>query len=356
MTALAARPLGFRVHVLDPEPDCPASGVCDSHVRAEYHDVARVAEFAQGVDVVTFEFENVPAEALQAIEAARPVRPASAVLKTCRNRVLEKTFLSSSGFPVAPFRVIRSSSEVGPAAAELGFPCILKTAELGYDGRGQVRIDDPGACAASLAKLGAAEAVLEGFVRFDHELSVICARREDGECRCFPVFCNVHRNHILDITTVPASFGSRLEHEAVELATEVANRLGVVGLITVEMFLCGERLVVNELAPRPHNSGHVTIDACVTSQFEQHVRAICGLPLGSPRLRCGGAAMVNLLGDLWAGGSPAWDRALSDPDVRLHLYGKREARPGRKMGHLTVCAADPATAMSKATQARGGVA
>lgn len=360
MFAIAARRMGYRIHCLDPVRYGPTGQIADVEVNAAYDDADAAVAFAQGVDVVTFEFENVPAATLAAIERVRPVRPSPFVLETTRHRLCEKDFLSANGFPVAPYRAVRSADDLRAAIAALGTPCVLKTAEFGYDGKGQAKLTDAAQADAAWASLKAPVGVLEGFIAFDHEVSVIVARTLAGEVRCFDVFANEHANHILDVTTVidsrsPADAhpwaSAKLVERARELATAIATKIDLVGLLCVEMFVRGDELIVNELAPRPHNSGHVTFDACATSQFEQQLRAVCGLPLGETTL-LRPAAMANLLGDLWQGGAPDWAAALADPRVKLHLYGKDEAKPGRKMGHLTAIAATSAEARAAVIAAR----
>jgi 5-(carboxyamino)imidazole ribonucleotide synthase len=352
MFAIAARRLGYRVHAFDPTTDCPAGQVADVEVIAAYHDVEAARRFAAGVDVVTFEFENIPAETLQAVAETRPVHPAPEVLHICRHRLREKEFLGRHGFPLARYRPVHSAGELTAALAEIGTPAVLKTADFGYDGKGQVRLDRPEAAPQAWAAMGRPVGVLEAFVPFVRELSVICARTAAGQIRHFPPAENAHSRHILDVCTVPGAMAQATVDRAVQLAAAVTEQLGVVGLLAVEMFeLPGGELLVNELAPRPHNSGHYTVDACVTSQFEQQLRAVCGLPLGSTEL-LRPAAMANLLGDLWQHGEPRWPAALAVPDVKLHLYGKREARPGRKMGHLTALAETPAAARELVLRAR----
>jgi 5-(carboxyamino)imidazole ribonucleotide synthase len=352
MFAIAARRMGYRVHTLSPDYDTPTGQVADREVTAAYDDLDAVRHFAHGVDVVTFEFENVSAAATQAAAEHAPVRPAGPVLHTTQHRLREKGFLAGSGFPVAPFAPVRSLPELHAALAGIGAPAVLKTAGWGYDGKGQVKIDFPGEAASAWEAIGGQEAVLEAFVDFDREVSVVAARGLDGAFAHFGVIENRHRHHILDLSTAPAAVPPGVEREAVEIARGILEGLEVVGVLCVEMFLTRDgRLLVNELAPRPHNSGHLTFDACVTSQFEQQLRAICGLPLGSTELLCP-AAMANLLGDLWAGGEPDWAAACAMPDIKLHLYGKAAARPGRKMGHLTAMAATPEEAMRKVLAAR----
>ncbi len=351
MFAIAARRLGFRVHAFDPTRDCPAGQVADVEVCAAYDDLEAARHFAAHVDVVTFEFENIPAETLEAVAQTRPVHPAPEVLHICRHRLREKDFLSRHGFPVTGYRPVRAAAELSEALQALGTPAILKTADFGYDGKGQVRLDRADALAAAWTQMGRPVGVLEAFVPFTQEISVICARSGRGDMVCYGPVENVHARHILDVTTVPANLSATTAREAVELARSVTEALGVVGLLAVEMFVVGERLLVNELAPRPHNSGHYSVDACVTSQFEQQLRAVCGLPLGDVQL-LRPAAMANLLGDLWAAGEPNWAAALACPDIKLHLYGKREARPGRKMGHLTALAPTAAEARAQVLAAR----
>ena len=351
MFAIAARRLGYRVHALDPTPDAPAGQVADVEVNAPFGDLDAARRFARAVDVVTFEFENIPSETLRVIADERPVHPSPDVLHVCRHRLREKDFLSGAGFPVARYRPITNSAELRTALGELGVPAILKTADFGYDGKGQVRVESTTSVDEAWSRMGRPVGVLEALVPFDKEISVICARGVSGECRCFGPVENVHARHILDVTTAPADVSPKLAARAVELTKAIATKLDVVGLVTAELFVVGDDLVVNELAPRPHNSGHYTVDACVTSQFEQQLRAVCGLPLGDERL-VQPAAMANLLGDLWTGGEPDWAAALAIPDVKLHLYGKHEARPGRKMGHMTALAPTAAEARERVVAAR----
>lgn len=353
MFAIAARRMGYRVHAFDPTEDCPAGQVADHEVNAPYDDLEAARRFAQAVDVITFEFENVAAETLAAVEQIRPVHPSPLVLDTCRHRLREKDFLRRHGFPVTRYKAVRSEAELAQAIDEVGLPAILKTADYGYDGKGQRKICAAGECADAWKGIGRPVGILEAVVPFTKEISVICARAADGEVSTFPVCENAHANHILDVTTVPAGIPAATAAAACELAVGIAEALKVVGLITVEMFLVGDdELLVNELAPRPHNSGHFSFDACVTSQFEQQLRAVCGLPLGDVSLLRPAAAMANLLGDLWSQGEPNWAAALAIPDVKLHLYGKTAAKPGRKMGHLTAMAQTPDLARELVVRAR----
>jgi len=355
MFAIAARRMGYRVHTLSPDYDTPTGQVADLEVQAAYDDLDAVRQFARGVDVVTFEFENVAAAATEAAAEHAPVRPAGAVLHTTQNRLREKGFLAGAGFPVTPFAAVRSLEDLTAALAALGTPAVLKTAGWGYDGKGQVKIASLEEVPAAWEAVGGQESVLEAFVDFEREVSVVAARGLDGSFAHFGVIENRHRRHILDVSIAPAAVSSRVEREAVEIARGILEGLSVVGVLCVEMFLTrDDRLLVNELAPRPHNSGHLTFDACVTSQFEQQLRAITGLALGSTEL-LRPAAMANLLGDLWANGDPDWPATCRYPDVKLHLYGKAAARPGRKMGHLTALARTPAEAVERVVGARGAL-
>lgn len=330
--------MGYRVHTFSPDSDTPTGQVADIETQGSYDDLLAVRTFAQSVDVVTFEFENVPAAAVEAAAEFVEVHPRGEILHTTQNRLREKTFLSANGFPGSPFRHVTSVEELRKDVRELGLPCVLKTAGFGYDGKGQSKINGESDIEPAFAALKGAEAVLEAFVSFEKEVSVVCARDQRGNFVHYGVIENEHRNHILDVSFAPASISERVFIDAVEIARSIAETLGYVGTLCVEYFLTSdEKLLVNELAPRPHNSGHLTFDACVTSQFEQQLRAVCGLPLGSAKFYRP-AAMVNLLGDIWDNGEPAWERALTDPNVKLHLYGKLEPRKGRKMGHLTATA------------------
>ena len=352
MFAIAARRMGYRVHTFSPDYDTPTGQVADREVQAAYDDLDAVRDFARGVDVVTFEFENVSSAATEAAAEHAPVRPAGAVLHTTQNRLREKSFLSGAGFPVTPYAPVRSLSDLTEALARLGTPAVLKTAGWGYDGKGQVKIASPEEAPAAWEAVAGQESVLEAFVDFDREVSVVAARGLDGSFAHFGVIENRHSRHILDVSIAPAAVSSQVERKAVEIARGILEGLSVVGVLCVEMFLTrDDRLLVNELAPRPHNSGHLTFDACVTSQFEQQLRAICGLPLGSTEL-LRPAAMANLLGDLWQDREPDWAAACDFPEVKLHLYGKAAARPGRKMGHLTALAATPEEALERVVAAR----
>ena len=353
MFALAARRLGYHVDVFAPEDDTPAGQIAYREVRAPYDDLDAVEGFARGVEVVTFEFENVPARTVEVASRHAPVRPDGSLLHATQDRVREKTALARSGLPVAPFAVIESTDDLARAATEVGFPAVLKTAAWGYDGKGQQRVDDAAALASAYEALAGGRAVLERWIEFVGELSVVGARGHDGAVALYEPVWNEHRNHILDLTLCPAPVSPRIRAAAEEIARTVLEAFEVVGVLCVELFLLpDDSLLVNEVAPRPHNSGHITIDAHSCSQFEQQVRAVCGLPLGSTARQVRAAAMANLLGESWADGEPDWPRALEDPGVRLHLYGKSAARPGRKMGHLTVADDDIQEARRRALAAR----
>ena len=356
MFALTARRLGYRVHTFSPDTDTPTGQVADREVVAAYEDLDAVRDFAQQVSVVTFEFENVPAETAEAVAALVPVRPGGAVLHVAQNRLREKRFLAQHGIPCAPFRHVTTRAGLETALNELGTPAILKTAGFGYDGKGQVRISRSDEADAAWDELGGQECVLEGFVAFEREVSVVAARGLDGAFAHYGLIENAHIGGVLDVSVCPApAVPPAVAAESVAIARAVFEALDVVGTLCVEFFLTSDgRLLVNEIAPRPHNSGHLTIDAHVTSQFEQQLRAVCGLPLGSTEpLRP--AAMANLLGDVWAAGTPDWARALAMPNVKLHLYGKEDARPGRKMGHLTALADTPENAAHLVREARAAL-
>ena len=355
MFAMAAKRMGYRVEAFSDVADCPAAQHCDRvHVGA-YDDPAALVAMARGLDVLTFEFENVSAESLRALDGVVPVRPAPEVLFTTQDRGREKAFLIREGFSCAPHRLVRSRDELHAAVAALGLPAVLKTAAFGYDGKGQQKLDagaGPQEIDAAWNSLGACILIVEAWIDFECEISVVAARGLDGSTAVFAPTRNHHRHHILDISSVPAGLPDAVLDSAREMAAAVLEKLDVVGVTCVEFFVTRDgRVLVNEIAPRPHNSGHLTIAACETSQFEQQVRAICGLPLGSPR-QIAPAAMANLLGDCWANGEPDWAAALSVPGVSLLLYGKGEPRPGRKMGHLTALADSVDEAIANVTRAR----
>ena len=352
MLAMAAKTLGYRAHIYSPEPNSPAGQVADVEIVAAYEDLDRVREFASGVNVLTFEFENVPSSASAAAAERTLVRPSGEILHITQHRLREKTFLRRQGFPVPPFQEVNSTVDLQLAVDTIGLPGVLKTAAFGYDGKGQRKILSIDDLAPAAVALFPAQGIYEGFVDFEKEISVVAARTQEGDFKAFPVFENAHSHHILDVTFAPAAISEKLERQAVDLARAILDALGVVGLLTVEMFVTKDgRLLVNELAPRTHNSGHLSINACVTSQFEQQVRAVCGLPLGAVDL-LRPAAMSNLLGDVWSNGEPNWRKALADPNLKLHLYGKNEPRVGRKMGHLTATGTNTTDAIRRVRQGR----
>jgi 5-(carboxyamino)imidazole ribonucleotide synthase len=352
MFCIAARRMGYRVHTFSPEEDTPTGQVADVEVTADYEDVDALRAFAGSVDVVTFEFENVPIAAVDAIEALAPVRPSGAALHTSQQRAREKMFLADHSFPTAAFARAATRDELWDAVARIGTPAIIKTAAFGYDGKGQHKVTTPADVAHIWEAIGHQEAVVEKFISLQAEISIIAARGLDGAIVEYPAFENRHRNHILDLTTAPASVPPAIAAGAIEITRAILQKLQYVGVLCVEFFVSTENeLLVNELAPRPHNSGHLTFDAAVTSQFEQQVRAICGLPLGSTELMRP-AAMANLLGDLWADAAPNWAAACRYPDVKLHLYGKEQPRRGRKMGHLTATGKTAIEAQERVITAR----
>lgn len=352
MLALAARRWGYRLLVYSPDAETPAGQVADREFCAAYDDLDAIAEFARRCDVVTFEFENVPLAATEAVERHAPVRPGGRVLHTTQHRIREKTFLRGAGLPTARFATIDSEEQLEGALAVTGLPAVLKTAAWGYDGKGQRLVKTLDEARRAWVELHRQPLIAEQFVEFTGEVSVVAARGADGRCVEYGPIANLHRRHILDVSLCPAGLPPATAARAVEMARVIVERLEVVGVLCVEFFVRGDgELLVNELAPRPHNSGHLTIDAHRSSQFEQQMRAICGMPLGSPR-QLRPAAMVNLLGDVWQPGPPRWDAAVRDPQVALHLYGKLDARPGRKMGHLTAVASTVDEARRRALAAR----
>ncbi len=357
MFAIAARKMGYRVHTFSPDDDTPTGQVADKEICAAYDDLDAIRNFARDVDVVTFEFENVPAAAAEAAAEFAPVHPGGSVLHTTQHRLREKIFLQNHGFPTARFEPVRSPEDLRQALEWLGYPAILKSADWGYDGKGQTTIRSAEDAQKAAADLQNREAVLESFVDFAKEFSLIAARGADGAMTHWPLFENRHTNHVLDTSMSPAEVSPGVAKQAIEIGRGILEELNVVGVLCVEFFLCADdRLIVNELAPRPHNSGHLTFDASATSQFEQQVRAVCGLPLGSTEL-LRPAAMANLLGDLWLHNRPAttlnWAAALaSSPNIKLHLYGKQVPRAGRKMGHLTALAETSLNALRQAVAAR----
>ncbi len=352
MLAQVARQHGYRVVVLTGgTKNTPAGVLADEEIVGDFSDEHAIAQFVAAADVITWEFENVDLGVGEAASAMGvPVRPSAAIVAIAQDRELEKRALADAGLAVAPWRPATSEAELAHALTDLRTPVIAKAARFGYDGKGQVRIDHPDSVGDAWAALGGQRLVVESVVPFERELSVVVARSFDGDVVDHGVMENHHVNHILDTTVVPASTSQRTSSEARAMAHCIANALQLVGVMCVELFDTGAGLIVNEIAPRPHNSGHCTIEAAPASQFEQQLRAVCGLALGDGR--CRPAAMVQLLGDLWSDGQPDWAAALTDPDVHLHLYGKAEPRSGRKMGHLTSVGDDPTLALQRAVDAR----
>jgi 5-(carboxyamino)imidazole ribonucleotide synthase len=354
MFTLAAHSMGYRVTVLDPDPLSPAGAIADVHLKAAYQDREALQLLADSCAAVTTEFENVPADSLRWLANHCTVRPAGDAVAIAQDRIREKAFFRGCGLSVAPYAVIDSAGDLAQPEVNL-FPGILKRARFGYDGKGQARVANPGEARAAFARFGAEACVLESLVDLACEVSVVVARGADGTTRVFPLAENRHRHGVLDVCIVPARVAPALAADAERAAMRIAEQLGYVGVLAVEFFVtAGGALLVNEIAPRPHNSGHYTIDACATSQFEQQARALCGLALGDTRLLAP-VVMVNLLGDAWASGVPDWQRLFDNPRAKLHLYGKHEARPGRKMGHFTVLGDSAEAALAEALALRAAL-
>jgi len=350
MFTIAARSMGYEVIVLDPDPESPAGKLATDHVCAEYTDQTALDYISRTCDVVTTEFENVPASTLEALANSCPVRPGAQSVLITQDRIHEKTFLRDNGFPTAPFVIIRNESDLEPGLHTVKTPAILKVSRFGYDGKGQYAVDSSSDLKNAWQALQGNESVLEQRVPLDMEVSVVLARGTDGQTVTYPVAENIHQNGILDVSMVPARIDSRVSEQVIKMATRIASELDYIGVMAVEFFISNGQLLVNEIAPRPHNSGHYTLDASVTSQFEQQVRAVCGLPLGDTHL-LSPVVMVNLIGDLWQENKPpAWEALLSHVNTKLHLYGKREARPGRKMGHYNVLAPELQDALELAAE------
>jgi 5-(carboxyamino)imidazole ribonucleotide synthase len=348
---MAARTMGYRTMVLEPDPNAPAGTVADVHLVADYDDPDALRELGDACEVVTTEFENPPAAALEMLDRRTLVAPSPAAVAIAQDRIREKDFLVSAGLPVGPYAVVDDALADPPVV----YPAILKTARLGYDGKGQRLVADGSEMRAAWRTLGSVPCVLEQAMLLETEVSVVVARNAHGGFVAYPVAENTHVDGVLDLTIVPASVAAPLADRAVGLAMAIADALGYVGVLAVEFFVVGGELFVNELAPRPHNSGHWTLDVAQTSQFEQQIRAVCGLGLGDVSMTRPAAAMVNLLGDLWDAGDPVWERAFDHPNLAVHLYGKADPRPGRKMGHLTAWGEWPEEAEVRATHTRGEI-
>jgi len=336
MFTIAARTMGYEVIVLDPDSESPAGKLATNHICADYADEVALGYIAKNCDAITTEFENVPASTLELLAKSSPVRPGAKAVTIAQDRIQEKNFLKDNGFSTAPFAVIQSFEDLQQGIQQIGTPAILKVARFGYDGKGQFSIKTESDIDKAWETLQGEACVLEQRMPLDIEVSVVLARGIEGEVSCYPVSENIHEDGILDVTVVPARINKELEANVIDMAKQIATALDYVGIMAVEFFISNGKLLVNEIAPRPHNSGHYTLDACVTDQFEQQVRAVCGLPLGDTTL-LSPVVMINMLGDIWHNGeSPKWEKLLNHPNVKLHLYGKREARPGRKMGHFNV--------------------
>lgn len=347
MFAIAAQTLGYRVTVLDPDSDCPAHAVCHTHIVAAYDDLSALDSLRSTCAAVTTEFENVPAKSLRYLAQSTVVRPNAEAVAIAQNRAEEKRFLQKCGFATARFAIVEDRNALSRAFDEMAFPAIIKTGTFGYDGKGQYRVRSMDEALDAFADAQNQSCVIEELVVFEHEISVVLARHSRGQIAVYPVAENIHEDGILDTTIAPARIGNDLAQQASDVARRIAKELNYEGVMAVEFFLLANgTLLVNEIAPRPHNTGHFTLDACPTSQFEQQVRALCDLPLGTPQ-QLQPAVMVNLLGDLWQP-EPDWSQLLGEPSLKLHLYGKTEPRPGRKMGHYTRIDSDVAVAFSMA--------
>ncbi|MEQ1815241.1 MAG: 5-(carboxyamino)imidazole ribonucleotide synthase [Nitrosomonas sp.] len=349
MFVMAAQQMGYRVTVLDPLPDSPAGRTADDFICADYADQSALEKLSRQCAAITTEFENIPANSLRKLAKSCVVSPDAYSVSIAQNRIAEKQFLGTNGFAIAPFAVIQQQDDFATQDVADLLPGILKVSQFGYDGKGQKSAADETELLAAYAQLNHPVCVLEKFMPLKSELSVVVARGKEGEIRTFPVSGNQHVNGILDISIVPARISPELAEQAQAIACKIAEKLNYQGVLCVEFFvLQNDELLINEIAPRPHNSGHYSINACVTSQFEQQVRTLCGLPLGDTTQHSA-AVMVNLLGDLWQNGEPDWSLVLQNPSAKLHVYGKTEARPGRKMGHYTVLSTDIDTALQQAT-------
>jgi 5-(carboxyamino)imidazole ribonucleotide synthase len=354
MFTIAARTMGYKVMVLDPDFTSPAGQMADVHLQADYTDHGALRQLGAACAAVTTEFENVPAASLIELANHCRVSPGAAAVAIAQDRSHEKSWLRDQGFATAPFALVNCEADLDAALAATGTPALLKVSRFGYDGKGQARVATLDDARAAFREFGGQTCVLEGFVKLEREVSVVLARSDAGECALFPVAENRHENGILDVSIVPARVPDGLAEQARDMARAIAGKLGYVGVMAIEFFIADGQLMVNEMAPRPHNSGHYTLDACVTDQFEQQVRVLCGLPLGDTRL-LSPVAMVNILGDRWQDGGPHWDTLLAHANIKLHLYGKEAARPGRKMGHFNVLDANPAAALKLAEQMRNAL-
>ena len=351
MFTLAARTMGYQVMVLDPDSASPAGQMADFHLQADYSDLDALKKLGESCAAVTTEFENVPAASLIELAGHCRVAPGADAVAIAQDRSHEKSWLTDHGFATAPFALINSEADLDAALNITSTPALLKVSRFGYDGKGQARIHTLKEARAAFREFGGQPCVLEGFVKLECEVSVVLARDDAGQCALFPVAENQHAHGILDLSIVPARVSDALSEQAREMAQSVTHQLNYVGIMAVEFFVADGALLINEVAPRPHNSGHYTLDACVTDQFEQQVRVLCGLPLGDSRL-LSPVVMLNILGDRWNNGMPHWEALLTQPNIKLHLYGKAIARPGRKMGHCNVLSHDLDTALRLAEHMR----
>jgi 5-(carboxyamino)imidazole ribonucleotide synthase len=343
------------VAVLDPDPHSPAGLIADQHIKADYRDHAALQMFGEECSVITTEFENISADSLEYLEKFCPVRPSPAAVRIAQDRIREKTFVREHGLDTAPFAAIYEVSDIEESFGELNPPLLMKTASMGYDGKGQIQVDSLDAALAAFEQISGGTCILEERVELAHEISVVLARSNSGQTAVYPAAENRHANGILDTTIVPARVAPEVTDAATEMAIQLADALEYCGVLGVEFFHTRQgELLINEMAPRPHNSGHFTVDACATSQFEQQVRVMCGLLPGDPQL-LSPVVMVNLMGDIWNNGDPAWEAILNEPQAHLHLYGKHEPRHGRKMGHINCLASDVETALDIAATLRAAL-
>jgi 5-(carboxyamino)imidazole ribonucleotide synthase len=355
MFTLAAHSMGYRIVVLDPDPHSPAGLIADQHIKADYRDRAALQILGDECAAITTEFENIPADSLEVLEQHCPVRPGAAAVRIAQNRIDEKTFIQEHGLATAPFAAIFEASDIEEVIAGLSPPLLLKTASMGYDGKGQCQASTPDEARSAFRQMGDTPCVLEEMVALEREISVVLARNINGETAVYPVGENRHVNGILDTTIVPSGASAEITEKAIDMALQLAAAMDYCGVLAVEFFCTRQgELLINEIAPRPHNSGHFTVDACATSQFEQQVRMMCGLAPSNTEL-LSAVVMTNLTGDIWGDGEPAWQHVLNEPGAHLHLYGKREARPGRKMGHINCLAGDVDSAMEITARIRAAL-
>ena len=356
MFTLAAHSMGYRIVVLDPDPHSPAGLIANQHIKADYRDRAALRMLGDECAAITTEFENIPADSLEFLEQYCPVRPGAAAVRIAQNRIHEKTFIQEHGLATAPFAAIYEAADIAEAFARLTPPLLLKTASLGYDGKGQLPVNTADEARAAFRQMGDTPCVLEELVELEREISVVLARNINGRTAVYPVGDNRHVNGILDTTVVPSSADPATTIAAIDMARQLADTMNYCGVLAVEFFCTGAgELLINEMAPRPHNSGHFTVDACETSQFEQQVRMMCGLTPGNTQLLPAAVVMTNLTGDIWGDSKPAWQHVLNEPGAHLHLYGKREARPGRKMGHINCLADDVDSALETTARIRAAL-